>query len=117
MAAPYRVRRSRIDDYFDRDSPLPYVRVGAGEVVDVTTDAETCTVDFDGELVAGVVVLGDPPLLHDWVEIHQRGDLLVTPETPPEVTETFSQLVYVQPDEPLGVPVGTLWFDTDEVRP
>jgi hypothetical protein len=22
--------------------------------------------------------------------------------------------VYVQPDEPLGVPVGTLWFDTDE---
>lgn len=27
---------------------------------------------------------------------------------------TSSTQIYVQPGEPLGAPVGTLWFDTDE---
>jgi hypothetical protein len=80
--APYRVPRSRIDENFDRGDPLPYVQVGAAEVVSVAGDGETCAVDFDGEVVGGVVVLGDPPEAGDWVEVHQRGDLLVTPEVP-----------------------------------
>ena len=84
--SPYRVPRSRIDDNYDKGQPLPYVQVGAAEVVSVAADGETCTVDYgDGDdPISGVVVLGDPPGLGDWVEVHARGDLLVTPEVPGE---------------------------------
>jgi hypothetical protein len=92
---PYRVPRSRVDERFDRSSPLPSVRVGAGEVVSVSADGETMTVrlggeevsglavrsgDEDGEDVSGVVALGCPPDVGDWVEVQQRGNLLVSPE-------------------------------------
>jgi hypothetical protein len=89
---PYRVPRSRVDERFNRSSPLPSVRVGAGEVVSVSADGETMTVrlggeemvarsgDEDGEEVSGVVALGCPPDVGDWVEVQQRGNLLVSPE-------------------------------------
>jgi hypothetical protein len=91
----YRVPRSRVDERFDRSSPLPSVRVGAGEVVSVSADGETMTVslggeeisgvaarsgDEGGEDVSGVVALGCPPDVGDWVEVQQRGNLLVSPE-------------------------------------
>jgi hypothetical protein len=84
-----------VDERFNRSSPLPSVRVGAGEVVSVSADGETMTVrlggeeisgvaarsgDEDGENVHGVVALGCPPDVGDWVEVEQRGNLLVSPE-------------------------------------
>jgi hypothetical protein len=100
------VPRSRIDDNFDRGNPLPYVQVGAGEVVAVSGDGETCQVDFDGELVGGVVVLGDRPEPGDWVEVHARGDLLVTPEVPLDdalpPAPTGSYYTEVMADGPAG---------------
>lgn len=81
---PYRVPRSRIEESFDRGEPLPFQQVGAAEVTDVATDGETATVDFGfgDDPVGGVVVLGEGVEPGDWVEIHQRDDLLVIPETP-----------------------------------
>jgi hypothetical protein len=61
-------------------------------VVSVSADGETMTVrlggegvvarsgDEDGEDVHGVVALGCPPDVGDWVEVQQRGNLLVSPE-------------------------------------
>ena len=111
--------RSRVDDRYNRSQPLPNVKVGAGQVISVASDGETMTVDMDGEHVGGVVPLGCPPDVDDWVEIQQRGDLLVSPEA---ASDWFTlggggATVYVQPDEPLMATVGTLWFDTDEARP
>ncbi len=119
----YRVPRSRVDDFYDRATPLPYVQVGAGEVIAVSGDGETCKVEFEsGVEVGGVVVLGFPPEVHDWVEVHQRGDLLVVPEAaeeyaPGEGGGGGGAQVYVQPDDPGDHQVGTLWFDTDEPVP
>lgn len=119
---PYRVPRSKIDERFPRSDPLSDVKVGSGEVVSVAADGETMTVNLDDETVSGVVPLGCPPEVGDWVEVHQRGDLLVSPEAASDWWTAsggngFGGFVYVQPDEPLLVPVGTLWFDTDEARP
>lgn len=109
----YRVPRSRIDDDYDRAEQLPFVRVGAGEVTDVSGSGETCTVQFEsGVEVGGIVVLGLEPGVGDWVEVHQRGDLLVVPEI-----GGGGGVVFVQPDDPGVHIIGTLWFDTDEVVP
>jgi hypothetical protein len=113
----YRVPRSRVDDLFDKGSPLPFVQVGAAEVLAVSANGEEITVDFGDEEVGGIAVLGCPPDVGDWVEIEARGDLLVTPDTGGEtsIEGGGAALVYVQLDEPLDVEVGTLWFDTDEI--
>ena len=115
----YRVPRSRVDDFYDRATPLPYVQVGAGEVTAVSGDGGTCKVEFEsGVEVGGVVVLGIEPDVGDWVEVHQRGDLLVVPEAAEEIAaEGGGARVYVQPDDPGDHRVGTLWFDVDEPVP
>lgn len=78
---PYRVQRSRLDDVFDKDEPLPYLKVGGGEVTAVAGDGETCTVDFGDEEVAGIVVLGTAPAVGDWVEVTSRGNLMVVTDS------------------------------------
>jgi hypothetical protein len=115
----YRVPRSRVDDVYDRAKPLPFVQVGAGEVIGVSGDGETCRVEFEaGVEVGGVVVLGATPDVGDWVEVHQRGDLLVVPEAAEETAAgEGGARVYVQPDDPGDHRIGTLWFDTDESVP
>jgi hypothetical protein len=42
------------------------------------------------------------------------GLVFTTPGLAGSSISGYYGLVYVQPNEPLGVPVGTLWFDTDD---
>lgn len=105
--ASHRVPRTPIGMLFDKGVPSPSLRYVAGKVTDTASD--TCTCLVNGEEIPRVAVLGNMPAINDLVDIYQLGDLLYLPDT--------GALVIIQPDEPDGVPVGTLWFDTDEVRP
>lgn len=102
IASTYRVPRSRLDDFYDLNTPLPSIKIGAGEVISV--EAETCTVMMGDEQVGGVVFLGDTPQIGDWVEVESRDDLLVTGDVVDldEFMEGFSDGMHIVSDtEPI----------------
>lgn len=102
VTSTYRVPRSRLDDTYDKATPLPVIRIGSGEVVSV--ESETCTVLIGDETLSGVVFLGDPPLVGDWVEVEARGDLLCIADVVDldDFLEGFSDGLHIVSDsEPL----------------
>lgn len=84
----YRVPRSHVDELYVRGEPLPSLSIGAAQVVSV--EGETCTVLVGDETITGVVFLGDPPAVGDYVELESRADLIVIPDDTGGIpTDTF----------------------------
>lgn len=104
----HRVPRTPVGMLFDKGAPSPSLRYVAGKVTDTNPGNDSCTCLVNGEEIPRIAVLGNMPAVNDLVDIYQLDDLLYLP--------AGGTQCYVQPDEPSG-PVGTLWFDTDEVRP
>lgn len=97
-----RVPRSRLDDLFIAGDTTSPARYGIGVVVSV--EAETCTCQIGDEEISGIVFLGDPPTIGDVVEIEMRGDLMVVPETLPDLSSTQHAEHLVSTDDPPGTP-------------
>ena len=98
-AQPRRVIRDRRDDAYLAGHPAPGKRASAGSVTALQDD--TVTVEANGELLTGVVFLGEQPPVGSVVEVEARGDLLTIPrwyEGPPDVVLLTTRLC----------PVGTI---------
>lgn len=109
----HRVPRSSRDLGYDKGRKDDALRLESGTVTQVNDDCSV-SVDIQGEEIPRVSVRGkEMPKVGDNVDVHAVGDLLYVPT----YDATAAAGVFVQPDEPVGVPVGTLWFDTDAVRP
>lgn len=73
------VPRSPIDDYYTPSQPSPYVSKDVGTVVSI--EGDTATVDIDGELISGIVLLNGEVGEGDDIQIEKRNDLWVTYDT------------------------------------
>lgn len=99
------------------DCTIQYEMTGQATNVAGVTECEIRLYGADNQLITSprFLLIVDETVYDDEKVIDSSDEFTALTELVSEVKDIIgSSIVFVQPDEPADVPIGTLWYDTDE---